>query len=234
VLEQALQKTQAKLIVIDPIQGYLGRDVDMNQANDVRPILSAVGQLAEKYKCAVISIRHLAKSARSPLHKGLGSVDFTAFARSQLLVGKHEDQTVITHAKSSLAPTGKSVIYELKDGRVHWRGTSDTTPDDVANPTPPNGRKDDERDSEKLEHAKAVIRLALDEAPTPILNLLSDAKQLGISQRTLERAKTDLGVKSTPLRFPSAPTKNVYHWHYAHQSVNVDEHGQVSVGPAHA
>ena len=160
VLEEALQETQAKLIVIDPIQGYLGRDVDMNQANDVRPILSAVGQLAEKYRCAIISIRHLAKSARSPLHKGLGSVDFTAFARSQLVVGKHEEQTVITHAKSSLAPAGRSIAYELKDGRLHWRGASDSTPDDVANPIPKNGQRDGEGEAEKLELENEILKKA--------------------------------------------------------------------------
>lgn len=151
VLESALQETEAKLIVIDPVQGYLGKGVDMNQANDVRPVLTAVGQLAEKYSCAVICIRHLAKSARSPLHKGLGSVDFTAFARSQLLVGKHEGQTVLTHAKSSLAPAGRSIAYELRDGRLYWLGGSDTTPDDVANPLPPTAQKGGDGEADKLE-----------------------------------------------------------------------------------
>ena len=231
VLEQALQETGAKLIVIDPIQGYLGRGVDMNQANDVRPVLSAVGQLADKYRCAIISIRHLAKSVRSPLHKGLGSVDFTAFARSQLLVGKHNGQTVMTHAKSSLAPAGKSLAYELRDGRLYWLGASDSTPEDVANPLPPTARNSDDEEADKLEQARTVLKLALDEAPTPSKQLYSEASQLGISKRTLERAKSELQVKATPLRLPNDPTKNVWFWHYDCQMISVNEAGEIEATP---
>lgn len=38
-LEQAIKKTDAKVIVLDPIQAYLGGDVDMHRANEIRPIM---------------------------------------------------------------------------------------------------------------------------------------------------------------------------------------------------
>lgn len=133
MLEEALSQTRAKLIIIDPLQGFLGGEVDMHRANEVRPILSGIGKLAEQHGCAILGIRHLGKSSKNgSLHRGLGSVDFTAFARSQLLIGKYNDQRVITHSKSSLAPKGRSLAYDIIDGALVWRGISDATPDDVA------------------------------------------------------------------------------------------------------
>ena len=60
-LEQAIIETNAKLVVLDPIQGFLGADVDMHRANEIRPIMKHISELAEKYKCAIILIGHMNK-----------------------------------------------------------------------------------------------------------------------------------------------------------------------------
>ena len=46
-LETAIKETAARLVVLDPIQGYLGADVDMNRANEIRPVMKRIGTLAE-------------------------------------------------------------------------------------------------------------------------------------------------------------------------------------------
>ena len=46
-LEQAIIETNAKLVVLDPIQGFLGADVDMHRANEIRPIMKHMSELAE-------------------------------------------------------------------------------------------------------------------------------------------------------------------------------------------
>ena len=61
-LEQAVQQTGAQLIVLDPIQAYLGCDVDMHRANEVRPVLKRVAAMAERTGCAVILIGHMNKA----------------------------------------------------------------------------------------------------------------------------------------------------------------------------
>ena len=38
-LEEAIRRTGAKLIVLDPLQAYLGSNVDIHRANEVRPVL---------------------------------------------------------------------------------------------------------------------------------------------------------------------------------------------------
>ena len=63
-LEEAIVQTKAKMVVLDPIQGFLGVDVDMHRANEIRPLMKRVAVLAEKYHCAVILIGHMRSEER--------------------------------------------------------------------------------------------------------------------------------------------------------------------------
>jgi hypothetical protein len=47
-LEQAIIETGARLIILDPIQAYIGAKVDMHRANEIRPVLKHLGMIAEK------------------------------------------------------------------------------------------------------------------------------------------------------------------------------------------
>ena len=61
-LEEAIKETGAQLIVLDPIQAYLGEDVDMHRANEVRPVLKRLAAMAERTHCAVLLVGHLNKA----------------------------------------------------------------------------------------------------------------------------------------------------------------------------
>ena len=104
-------------MIFDPLQAYLGADVDMHRANEVRPVLARIGQLAEKYKCAVIFIMHNSKMGQNQaLYRALGSIDILAIARSMLIIGKNPDnqkQKVLCHEKSSLASHGRSILFQI-------------------------------------------------------------------------------------------------------------------------
>ena len=124
-IEKAIVENNARLLILDPIQGYLGSHVDINRANEVRSLLKNLGAVAERTGCAIILIGHLNKaSGSSSAYRGLGSIDFRAAARSVLLVGRlKNDPTVrvIVHDKSSLAPEGKSLAFSLGDEEgFHW------------------------------------------------------------------------------------------------------------------
>ena len=107
-LEEAIIQTKARLVVLDPIQGFLGAGVDMHRANEIRPLMKRISVLAEKYQCAIILIGHMNKNSNGKSsYRGLGSIDFQAAARSVLIVGRVKDEPeirVICHVKSSLAP----------------------------------------------------------------------------------------------------------------------------------
>ena len=126
-LEQAIRQTNAHLVVLDPIQSFLGAEVDMHRANEIRPLMKRVSVLAEKYHCAIVLIGHMNKnSTGKSSYRGLGSIDFQAAARSVLIVGrvKNEPETrVVCHVKSSLAPEGKSIAFRLdKENGFEWIG----------------------------------------------------------------------------------------------------------------
>ena len=76
-LEEAIVQTKARLVVLDPIQGFLGAEVDMHRANEIRPLMKRVAVLAEKYHCAIILIGHMNKNSNGKSsYRGLGSIDF--------------------------------------------------------------------------------------------------------------------------------------------------------------
>jgi RecA/RadA recombinase len=193
-LEKAVQETGAGLIVLDPLQAYLGSDVDMHRANEIRPIMKRIAGMAEKNGCAVILIGHMNKAQGLKAgYRGLGSIDFRAAARSILLVGRTKDDPsvrIMAQDKNSLAPEGQSIAFELsEENGFRWLGCTNATVDDVL-----NGKAKCETKTSLME---AELREMLNDGD----GLLSDdlvvrAQELGISDRTLKIAKKNLGVVS--------------------------------------
>ena len=137
-LEEAIVQTKAKMVVLDPIQGFLGADVDMHRANEIRPLMKRIAVLSEKYHCAVILIGHMNKNSNGKSsYRGLGSIDFQAAARSVLIVGRVKDEPevrVVCHTKSSLAPEGTSIAFRLdKNNGFEWIGEYDISADELLN-----------------------------------------------------------------------------------------------------
>ena len=191
-LEQAIVETNAKLVVLDPIQGFLGSDVDMHRANEIRPIMKHISVLAEKYKCAIILIGHMNKcSVGKSAYRGLGSIDFQAAARSVLIVGRIKDEPeirVVCQTKSSLAPEAKAVAFRLdEETGFEWIGELDITADDLLSETVKGTKKQAAMDF--LENLLADGQMA----QTEITEL---AQQKGISDKTLRNAKDELKIKS--------------------------------------
>ena len=118
-LEQAIIETGARLIILDPIQAYIGATVDMHRANEIRPVLKHLGIIAEKHNCAIILIGHMNKASGSKsTYRGLGSIDIQATARSVLLVARLRDKPnirIMAHDKSSLAPAGDADVYKRQE-----------------------------------------------------------------------------------------------------------------------
>lgn len=195
VLREMLEQAKPLLVVIDPIQAFLGAGVDMHRANEVRPLLSGLAKLAEDFHCAFILIRHLGKSTKGKaMYSGLGSIDFAAAARSVLLAGEHDGYKVMAHVKSSLAPTGKSMSYSIGgEAGFTWNGVSPLTAEDIRAFEPEPKNTDDKG---SLDEAKDWLQSQLVEGALPSKALISYARAEGISKATLERAKRELDVRS--------------------------------------
>lgn len=192
-LEQAIKKTDAKVIVLDPIQAYLGGNVDMHRANEIRPIMKRLALLAERTGCAVILIGHMNKmGGAKSAYRGLGSIDIRAAVRSVLVVGRVKDEPtlrIVAHDKSNLAPEGKSIAFELDpDTGFHWKGYCETTVDELLCG---NGSL-----LSKTAQAEKLLKDLLSEGEMLSEEITSQAKELDISNRTLKIAKQNIGVKS--------------------------------------
>jgi hypothetical protein len=105
-LEMALTNTRAGLLIVDPIQSYLGADVDSHRSNETRPVLDGLARLASEHKCCVLMVRHLSKnSGGRAIHRGLGSIDITGAVRTELMAGATADDAqrrALVQVKSNL------------------------------------------------------------------------------------------------------------------------------------
>ena len=192
-IEEAIKQTGAKLVILDPIQAYLGSGVDMHRANEIRPVMKHLGDIAEKYNCAIILIGHMNKASGSKsTYRGLGSIDFQATARSVLIVGRVKDDPtcrVIAHDKSSLAPEGQSIAFRLdKDNGFMWEGPIELSVEELLSGEP------------KITKLKAAIDFLTDflsDGPKPSTEICEAAEADGIKKRTLFTAKEKLEISAT-------------------------------------
>ena len=191
-IEKAIIENNARLVIIDPIQAYLGADVDMNRANEVRPIFMRLGQVAQRTGCAILLIGHLNKAAgMQSLQRGLGSIDIAAAVRSVMFIGKlKHDPTmrILTHEKSSLAPPGASLAFSLGDeGGFRWVGEYDITADEMLSGIEP------QRET-KTQQAKDLICALLAGGKQGLSEDIDKAAlERGIPGRTVRDAKRELG-----------------------------------------
>lgn len=194
-LEEAIIKTKARLVVLDPIQGFLRAAVDMHRANEIRPLMKRVAVLAEKYHCAIILIGHMNKNSNGKSsYRGFSSIDFQAAARSVLIVGRIKDEPeirVVCHVKSSLAPEGKSIAFRLdKDTGFEWIGEYDISADDLLS--------GDNR-GQKIHEAKEFLKEILVSGSVAQTKVAEEAESRGIKKKTLWNAKKELEIESVKI-----------------------------------
>lgn len=201
-LEEAIVKTGARLLILDPIQAYLGGGMYMNRANEARDMTKKLGALAEKTKCAIILIGHMNKAAgNKAAYRGMGSIDFFAVARSVLLVGRIEGEAntrAVVQIKNNLAAFGHAKAFELSESGFQWLGDYEITVDEVLGGIAPKANK--------MEQAKKILReLAETQNAVQSNEVFELAEEHGISKRTMENAKKELGIKAKKIN-------NAWYW----------------------
>lgn len=191
-IEAALEQTQAKLLILDPIQAFLGDKVDMNRANETRTITKKLSALAEQTGCAIIMIGHMNKcGGMKAAYRGIGSIDFFAIARSVLLVDRVPNDSsirAIVQIKNNLAPEGNSVAFRFGRHGFEWIGKYDISADELLSGF---------SSGDKMSTAENFLKNLLKDKDTyPANEIITQGKEMGISKRTLENAKQELGIRS--------------------------------------
>lgn len=210
-LEETMRSVAATIVFIDPIVAYLGGKMDMNQANEVREVMTPLAHAAERTGCAIVVVRHLRKaSSDTALYRGIGSIDFTAAVRSVMAVtyGRDGKTKIIRHIKHNNTPAGPSLSFETEKGEelldeggkptgvwtcgtFRWGQTfveEEYGPALGVNRTPKS-------------HAKAQQFLIdfLKDGPKPALDVIRAAEAAGIAEKTLKRSKAGIAVSDKEL-----------------------------------
>ncbi len=238
-LEIAIREQNAKLLILDPLQAYLGDRVDMNRANEAREMTKKLSAMAERTGCAVILVGHMNKgsgakaayrgdrvdmnranearemtkklsamaertgcavilvghmnkgSGAKAAYRGIGSIDFFAIARSVLLVGRVPNDSsirAIVQIKNNLEKEGETMAFRLSDSGFQWLGESDISADELL-----SGCSSTDKHKTAVEFLQNVLS---DGKEVPASSIFAQARALGVSKRTMENIKQELGVKS--------------------------------------
>lgn len=197
-IEQAIKETKAKLFIIDPLQAYLGVNVDMHRANEIRPVFKSLAGVAERTGCAIMILGHMNKmsGAVKGLYRGLGSIDIAAAARSILLIGRVKDSPtmrVMAHLKSSLAQEGQSIAFDIggDTGRFAWTGTYDISAEELL-----NGCGQGRPANTKKHKAMDMLQELLNDGAMPCQDIYEYFDDVDIGRRTVDNAKKDKGIVS--------------------------------------
>lgn len=197
-LEFAAVNVPPRLVVFDPIQSYLGAGVEMNKANEVRPVLDWLGRFAQRYNCAVVLVSHMSKPGAGntdALDRLLGSSDFRNAARSIVIVGRDPDEPevrVFAHAKNSIGTPGPSYRYRVQDDGIEILGECDLDANDIIRTV---GRSAGRPAASLAAAVEALKDLLGDKGWATCDEVKAMCEEKGISSATLYRAREQLHVK---------------------------------------
>jgi len=126
-LEEKLEKLRPAVVVLDPIQAYLG-DINMNSSVEVRNGLKPLKLLAQKYNCAIIMIMHMNKNTgtNKATNRVMGSYDFIASCRSAILIENNpedQEEKLFIPIKTNLMKESEknTLAYKITDsGKIEW------------------------------------------------------------------------------------------------------------------
>ena len=191
-IREAIQNFQPRLVVIDPIQAYLGSDSDLQIAGRARKLMHRLSLWASTYDCAVVLIGHLNKKEGSKgLYRSLGSIDVVAAARSVLQVERDPEDTdvrFVTQIKNSLGPSDAVIRFEIRPQTGFSWISVDTVPLIEKKAEPPAF-------DTKMEKAAYLIKETLAQGDVPSNEMYEKLEAEGISHRTAEDTRKSMGIR---------------------------------------
>lgn len=196
-LRRELKAHKAVLAIIDPLSAFIPESVDMYRANESRGFMRPLAMLAREMNVAILVVRHLRKAAAdSAIQRGQGSMDFIASVRSGLAVIAHPndpDTRVFAHTKANYSKKGPSIAFEVIDTdggstpKIKWNGVIEQNADQLMQTA---------KKATPVERAEATIADWLSAGEMPARTAIDRLVAAGFSERTIDRAKDNLGVVS--------------------------------------
>lgn len=202
-IENIIEAIDARFMVVDPILSYIGEGVNEYRDKEVRRAMMPIIAMAQRRGLALVCLRHVTKAiAGNAKHRGNASVAFTNLARSVLFAATDPDipdSNILAQSKTNLGALTPSLRYRLvgcENGaaRVTWEGVSAHTADSL------NAQGGNAEERSELVDAEEFLRDALSGGPVLTTTVRKLARDAGVSEMTLRRAKASLRIKSKKAR----------------------------------
>lgn len=221
-LKKWIREKKAKLVIFDPAMAFISGSA--NDANSVRKSLTPLAAVAAETGAAIILVRHLTKGGnKNAMHQGAGSAAWSAAARAELqvvedatskLIDPNNSTRVLVPVKNSLGPKLASQSFRLVDTddgvKVEWLGPSKVN----------SSQFGDVHLGPALRHACDVVCTFLTPSPLNVADIKRLARENGVCEKTLQRAKEHLEVKSVRHGFGSGA---YYTWELPESNPLIDK-----------
>jgi hypothetical protein len=199
ILEEIITRTQAALLIIDPLVAFLARGHNANSDQGVRRAFHSLKGLAERTGAAIVAVRHLNKSmTANALYRGGGSIGIIGAARCGLLLAPDPDdreRRILASTKANLGRPAPSLTFRLEScpgsdvARVVWDGESQWTADQLLRESASGIAS-----RSLLDDAREWLRAALADGPRSAGDILHEARQAGVGRDVLYAARKLEGV----------------------------------------
>jgi len=200
-LDEAIGKIpSARLLVIDPVNAYMGKGIDTHRDAEVRQILAPLAELASRRRVAVVGVMHLKKGDAIALHRVSGSIGFVAAARIVWGFGEDPDteNRVMVAVKNNLAPLGYGLAYriEAKDDtpRIVWQQGAVTLDAHAVLSVEPKGREG--RGKRRNDAEAWLLNLLSNGEEVPVSEIIEAGRKVDFSWSTIERVKKSCGLRA--------------------------------------
>jgi putative DNA primase/helicase len=210
LIEEAIIRYQPALIIIDPVSAFVGTS-DSHKSSDIRRLLAPLADIAARYNVAILGVMHLNKRSGEgkAQYRVSGTLDFVAVARSVLLAGidpEDEDSRILVPVKNNLAERSPALRYHLDADGITWDGIAENTTAQDLLATPEKESKT------QIDECIEFLEEVLASGGLPVDYVLREARQAGLSEKTLRRAGTQIGIE--PRRFSQGNTgKGLWLWY---------------------
>lgn len=195
-----IERLQPIAAVFDTVNLYIGK-ADTGRGSDTTQSMAKFKDIADRFNCAVIVLRHLTKgsSKEKALYRGQGNIAFAGVARIVITVGcdpEDPDTRVLALTKNNLVRPCRALTFTIEElpdtlqeqdrSRFAWGDFVDLTSDDIlAAPKEGNTERDD---------AVKFLEEELSDGQIEVSKIETMAEKRSISKRTLQRAATKLEV----------------------------------------
>lgn len=196
---EGLEQLKPDLVVFDTINTYIGK-ADTHKASETQQALSYFSEIAKRFNCSVLLVRHLTKATKDrALYRGQGSIAFAGLARVVLTIGQHPDDPdtrvmAVTKLNITRKPLALTFTIESLPDRLQYQDRSkfvwgdfvELDSDEIISVSPSK--------KERRTEVEEFLQDVLSDGPMQLSDLQRSAEARGITMKIVRSVAKDMGI----------------------------------------